>query len=98
MATFIADILYYVETGDISSALTYVAEFYNNYVDRKLPIGYYRNFDAMSNYTVFANGIRYDVQYCDSDIMLKSLDISTNLNVIRDINGYLTQMYFNNNR
>lgn len=98
MATFIAEVLFYIETGDISSALTYVSEFYNDYIDRKLPVGYYRNFDAMSNYTIFANGVRYDVSYCDSDIMLRSIDISTNLNVIRDINGYLTQMYFNNTK
>lgn len=98
MATFIADVLYYIETGDISGALTYVSEFYNNYIERKLHPGYYRNFNADSNYTIMANGIEYSVAYCDSDNMLRSLDISVNLDIIRTINGYLTQIYFTNNR
>lgn len=98
MATFIADVLYYIETGDISSALTYVSEFYNNYIERKLHPGYYRNFNADSDYTIMANGIRYSTNYCDSANMLNSLDISNNLEVIRTINGYLTQMYFMNNK
>ena len=98
MATFIADILYYIETGDISSALTYLSEFYNNYIERKLHPGYYRNFNAESDYTIISNKNVYSVDYCDSINMIKSIDISTNLNIIRTINGYLTQIYFNNNR
>ena len=98
MATFIADILYYIETGDISTALTYVSEFYNNYIEKKLHPGYYRNFNADSDYTIQANGINYSVVYCDTDTLFRSLNISVNLNIIRDINGYLTNMYFSNKR
>ena len=98
MATFIADILYYIETGDISTALTYVSEFYNNYIEKKLHPGYYRNFNADSDYTIQANGINYSVGYCDTDTLFRSLNISVNLNIIRDINGYLTNMYFSNKR
>lgn len=98
MATFIAEVMYYIETGDISGALTYVSDFYTNYVERKIHPGYYRNFNAASDYTIMANGIEYSVAYCDSDSMFRSLDISVNLDIIRTLNGYLTQIYFSNNK
>lgn len=93
MATFIADMMMYMESGDIESGLTYLGEFYNNYVDRKLDIGYYRNFNAESDYNIMANGTVYSVPYCNPN-MARSIDISCNLGIIRLINSYLTNMYF----
>lgn len=99
MATFLAEILYYVETGSIAEALTYAGDFYNNFISYKLPVGYYRNFNAESDFIINANGTTYSVNYIiDSDVMLRSVDIGYNVEILRTINGYLSQIYFTNNR
>lgn len=98
MATFIADCLYYIETGDINSGLTYISSFYNKYISRQLDYGYYRNFNADSDYTMIVNGSQYHIPYCNSQEMLMILDIGVNLNIIRELYGYMTEMYFQRNR
>lgn len=92
MATLIADVLYYMETNNIQDALTYISELYNKYINKELPIGYYRNFDANSEYILSINNILYSMDYCSND-MYNALDISYNLNVIRTLYGYLTTLY-----
>lgn len=98
MASIIADIIYYIETGDIESGLTYLSDFYNKYIERKLPYEYYRNFNSDSDYTISANGTLYSVPNCTSDSMFRALDISVNLNVLRELYGYLTNIYFSKSR
>lgn len=97
MASFIADILYYMETNDIASGLSHISDFYNEYIERKLPIGYYRNFNAESNYIININGNRYSIDFCRDD-MINSIDIGCNLNIIRTLYGYLTNLYMQQNK
>lgn len=94
MATILADVIYYIETGDINSGLTYLSDIYNKYIDKQLDPGYYRNFDTESCYTIVANGSYYSVPYCNSKEMFMSLDISCNLDILRTLYGYLTNIYF----
>lgn len=97
MATILADVMYYMETNSISDGLTYISDIYNQYIDRKLPIGYYRNFNANSDYIINANGTLYSMDYCDPD-MFMSLDIGYNLYIIRTLYGYLSNIYMQQNR
>lgn len=94
IATVVADVLYFIETGDINSGLTYIGELYNSYVERKLQPGYYRNFNAESDFTINANGMTYSIPCCLDYQTLMTLDISYNLNIIRELYGYLTNIYF----
>lgn len=97
MASFIADILYYMETNDIATGLTYASDFYNEYIERKLPIGFYRNFNAESDFIININGIRYSIDFCRPD-MINSVDIGYNLSIIRTLYGYLANLYMSQNR
>ena len=97
MASVIADVLYYMETKDINSGLTYLSEIYNAYVDKKLPMGYYRNFDAESKYNIRINNSVYEIDYC-TDSMSNCIDISCNLEILRTLYGYLTNLYIQQNR
>ena len=92
MATMLADVVYYMETHDIKDGLTYLGDIYNKYIEKQLPPGYYRNFNAESDFTVVANGTMYSVEFCTQD-MYSALDIGCNLNIIRTLYGYLTNLY-----
>lgn len=97
MASLIADILYYMETNNISDGLTYISDIYNQYIERQLPIGYYRNFNADSDYTINVNGTLYSMDYCDPELFI-SLDIGYNLSIIRTLYGYLSNIYMQQNK
>lgn len=95
--TVIADVMYYIETGEIKSAIDYLISFYNQYIQRKLPIGYYRNFDDESKYIIHAGTGFYTLDQCNQS-MINVVSIETNLNIIRDLYGIVTSVYFNHKR
>lgn len=97
MATMIADVLYYMETNSIADGLSYISDIYNKYISRQLPIGYYRNFNAESDYIIVSNNSRYSMDYCTED-MYWSIDIGYNLTIIRTLYGYLTNLYMQQNK
>ena len=94
IASVIADIIYYIESGDVESGLTFFSDFYNKYIEKQLPYGYYRNFNSDSDYTISANGTLYSIPNCNNDNTFRALDISVNLNILRELYGYLTNIYF----
>lgn len=93
MASVIANTLYYIETGDLESGLTYITEIWNSYISYNLDIGFYRNFNSDSNYTIRVNNALYSIPFCDKKD-IQSLDISCNFNIIRDLYGNLIHIYF----
>lgn len=97
IATLIADVMLMMEKGMITDALTMIRGVYNDYVECKLDIGWYREFNADSLFKIIVNGTTYSLNHCDQSNVNK-IDISCNLNVIRDLIGYLTAMYLNKMR
>ena len=97
MATLIADVVLYMEKGMIQDALTMVQEIFNDYVEHKLDIEWYREFNASSTFKVKANGSIYSLNHC-SQGNIEMIDISCNLNIIRELYGHLTNMYLNSRR
>lgn len=95
--TVIADIMYYIEIGEIKSAIDYLTGFYDRYIQRKLPIEYYRNFDDESKYIIHAGTGFYTLDHCNQ-YMINVVSIETNLNIIRDLYGIITAVYFNHKR
>lgn len=93
MASIIAEVIYNIEVGNIGNAITYIREMYNSYIGRKLPLGYYRNFNASSDYTVIVGDSQYSMNSVSVN-MLSALNISYNLNLLRELYKNLTDIYF----
>ena len=74
--------------------------FYQNYVNRKLDIGYYRTFNEISSFSLLWNrNLKWNLSYLiDSEEMMKqypnNIDISFNMNLLREMYQYLTMIYF----
>lgn len=98
MCTVIADTLYYIETGNLQDALIWLTEIYNKYIRKELHPGFFRNFNGMSDYTIIANSRPYSIKHCTSREMFDNIDISCNLNIIRELYGYVSSIYFQNNK
>ena len=93
----IADVLYFIEVGDLKDGLKYISDFYNQYINRLLPIEFYRNFDDESQFIINAGVSQYRLNNCDIS-MINILDISYNLNVIQELYAILSNIYFSKNR
>lgn len=74
MILFLKKYFYFMETGDKTSILQFMRRFIDKYKNRKLDIGYYRNFNTRSDYSVINED---DVIYMDYE-NLDEIDISYN--------------------
>ena len=94
MLSLIANAMYMIDNVDPISALNYVQDFYSKYVSRKLPIDYYRDFNPNSNYTLSYSSLNGKRYYLDniSENNIYDLDISYNLNVIRELYSIIYDM------
>lgn len=88
--TSICEIILYIEKGDTKIAKMKYIDFYDDYINLKLPIEYYREFNAGTGYRIKYNGILTvprTARLLDlGDHFDKTkLDISYNLYVLRDL-------------
>ena len=90
---FIATVLFLVESGDLDSALSYFNEIYEGYLLRKLNVDYYREFNERSQYLLTVNSNFYYIDRC-READKYSLNISYNINILRDLFGILSTIQF----
>lgn len=85
---FICSILEYYDNGGKDIALRYFNDFYTSYINKTLPLEYYREFNATSGYRVSFNNETFFVNSGES-IPRDALDIQFNLMDLRWIYSYL---------
>lgn len=97
MCSWLAQIMYSIEVGDIQLAISDIQIFFDDFVNRRLPIEFYRTFDSVSGYVVVANGQPYLLPYA-TEYDKGALNITTNVNIIREMYSICTQLYFSRNK
>lgn len=90
---WIAEILSMIEVGDLEMALNDIQIFYNHYINRTLPIEYYRQLDPMSMYVIQTDTAYYSTMTLPPAADKRALNINCNLQVIRTLYGYVSQLY-----
>ena len=95
MLILLSDVFEKIDCGNLVDAINVFNDYYNQYINRVLPIEYYRTFDSNSSYLVNMMGTLYMVPYVKD---INMLDISYNLNFLRELYGYLSYMYFSANK
>lgn len=89
MLTFIANVIYNLEKVSLEDALNLVTSFYEDYINMRLPLGYYRELNSMS---------LYRLKYTDFAVECpgnEPVDINFNLYIIRDLYSILLELYNN---
>lgn len=81
---FICDILFYLERSDINTTISYFNKFYEDYINMKLDIGYYREFNSDSGFRIRAANKYYAGLFLDKKYKDK-IDIEYNLLMLREI-------------
>ena len=99
MLDFISYILYILQTDSAEKAIDIISIFYNDYVNRKLDIGYYREFNASSGYMICTKYQKFLASNLDNtEYNKRSINISYNMNIIIEIYKYISSIYFNNHK
>ena len=94
MTDFIIYIMNSLEVGETSDAVSSFVDFYDDYVSGRLDIGYYREYNSASMYSIM--NTHYKVFNADNDEYTKTkvIDISYNLAVLRELFSMISGKYF----
>ena len=94
MIDFLLYIFNIIETDTIENAIRAYKNFYNSFINLELDIGYYRNFNSSSNYSIMNSS--YQIYHINDNFENKrNLNISYNMNFLREIYRYLATVFFN---
>lgn len=91
-------IFYSIQTDIPENSLSLINNIINNYINRKYPLEIYREFNSDSLFRIsMPNGLQY-LFYTVDKSNIEYLNITTNLNILRDLYGIISSIYFNNKR
>ena len=93
MINAITQALNTLNTSGPLPALQFVRQLYNDYINYKLPVEYYRAFNLSSSFVIVYGNSRYEIFDATEDDKL-SLDISYNKNIIQQLFSLLVQLSF----
>ena len=93
MITHLCDVFYKLQTSGIEEAVKTNSAMYEQYLSKCLPVGFYREFNSES---MFRTSSKYSSFYIDNATQdqIDMLDISVNLNRLRDLSAILSDIYF----
>ena len=97
MFDLVCDVCYRLQRENIKDTMYWISEMYRLFITRSLPKQYYRNFDAISGYTL--NTLIHSIVVSDiDDSMISSIDINRNLSILRDLLGIISDIYRRQNQ
>jgi hypothetical protein len=95
---FLCTVFESIQTKTITNTIDLINNFHNKYINRKLPIEFYRELNADSGYRISRkNNEAYLFQTID-EFSYKYLNIAFNLNIIRELYSIVSNIYFNTNK
>lgn len=97
MVSFLCDVFYRLQCSTVEDAIKCCSTFYEEYVGRKLGIGYYREFNANSMFRINTHNSSYMLYNIDQSY-INAIDISANLNILRSLHSILSDIYFDRRR
>lgn len=84
LLTIIVSVFWILYSSSIENAMEYFLDMYKQYIERKLPIKYYREFNSYSLYTI--KGTNFKISDAKN---IDDIDISYNLNILREVYSIL---------
>ena len=91
MITVIGTAILLHERSSTIDALSYLNDIIENYINLKLPVGYYRNLDSFSNYVYNIYG--GFTSMTQPQVIDHTINIEYNFNLLRELYSILFNMY-----
>jgi hypothetical protein len=99
--SLIKDIMFMIQINGPEVAMRILKDYYLDYINLRLEIGYYRNFNSESDFKynfVTMTGSTYSIKNAAEDMDKRLLDISYNAMILAQFQKIIASMYFNKNR
>ena len=93
MISFLCQIFYMLQTTTIDDTIRFYNEFYENFINRRLDVGYYREFNAISKFRVISKFNDFGFDYPDASY-LPMFNLDCNIQLLRDVYSVLADIYF----
>lgn len=94
MIDLICEICYKLQREKIEDTLSYISKIYDDYINLRLPVDYYRNFDYKSKYMFTAKFSAFFMDTLPQEY-LPYIDINRNLLILRDLMFIISNIYSN---
>ena len=94
------DVFYSIQVNGPEITLRMIKDFYMEYINKKLPIEFYRKFDTGSMYHYICNttiNTGFESEFVP-EYNKDMVDITYNLGILMQLQRYIISMYFNKNR
>lgn len=96
MLKYLSYIFYLLQSNNINEAILTTQALYDNYINLRLPLGYYREFNPFGKFVFGVNGRLNIGGYTTNSISkqdLKYINIQYNENFIREVFSLLNKIY-----
>lgn len=97
MLEFLCTLFYCAQIEFLQDAITILGYFHDNYINRRLPVEYYRELNSQSKYKLIPDMSMRWTYYLDQATdydKFHNLDISHNEGILRKLNSMLASVYF----
>lgn len=93
MIKFISNAINILNSNGAMPSIQYIKDFYNRYINRMLPVEFYRGFNQSSSYVISFKNSKYEIFDFPTD-GIKSLDISFNKYIIQQVFSLVVRLSF----
>lgn len=97
MLDFLAELFYTAQIEDCKGAISILNNFYKQFINKELDIGFYRELNSQSQFRFINSMTSVGRLYSDncSNYDKKYIDLSCNANILRQLNRMYSRVYFN---
>lgn len=88
----IGTVIYLVERSNIQDAVSYLSGILDDYINKRLPVEYYREFNSNAMYNIIVDSKCYYIMQ-DYGFSIDDLDINYNLYILRELWGIILEIY-----
>lgn len=94
MLSFIGNIIFLIERVSVEEALKEVTNFYQDYINLKLPVGYYRELNSYSCFRISMKSFLNNDYLVSNIDNIKDINIDYNLYIIRELWSIILEKYY----
>lgn len=92
MLDVVCDTCFMIQRGNAYQVIQYLMDIYERYINRSLPVNYYRSFDFNSAFSIQTQTLNFITETVD-DSMVGYLNIDRNLSILRDLLSIVSDIY-----
>jgi hypothetical protein len=97
--TFLCNLFGYLLNNDIDSAIKYLSSISKSYINRLLPVEWYREFNSQSHFRIIPGFVsEFTIDRAPDPSYMGALNIEYNYNLLMSLNTVISELYLETRR